>query len=233
LQNGIATLTLNLPSNCEVGDVLHFRAVVNDPTLIEAFENDFTLDIRPEALPHETTIHVDRPNKPPTDEAGDQRDVAAGISLPNLILINEPEWSTQTPPFDKYTALRIGVTDVSAAGNGDSTEAQDVYDFKINMDNLYLKSELKTGGDEIDMIRARWKYGLVLIGIALLHDDAQTKKRQNETEQADEEEAGETIENRVESLTRAIAPVLLPMISSLGALELEEALKATAGGEAT
>jgi len=134
LQNGIATLTLNLPSNCEVGDVLHFRAVVNDPTLIEAFENDFTLDIRPEALPHETTIHVDRPNKPPTDEAGDQRDVAAGISLPNLILINEPEWSTQTPPFDKYTALRIGVTDVSEAGNGDSTEAQDVYDFKINMD---------------------------------------------------------------------------------------------------
>jgi len=233
LQNGIATLTLSLPANCAVGDVLHFRAAVDDPTLIDAFENDFILDIAPEALPHEATPHVDRPIQSPTGEEGDKRETAAGISLPNIILINEADWLTQTPPFDKYIALRIGVSDVSAASNGDTTEAQDVYDFKINMDNLYLKSELKAGGDEVEMIRARWKYGLVLIGIALLHDDAQAKKRQSETEQAEEEETGETIENRVESLTRAIAPVLLPMISSLGALELEEALKATASGEVT
>ena len=233
LQNGIAMLTLNLPSNAQAGDVLHFRAVVNDPTLIDAFENDFILDIRPEALPQPATPSSHRPSKPPTEEEGNEREVTAGISLPNIILVAEGDWPNQTPPFDRYTALRIGVSDGPGGSNGDGAEAQDIYDFKINMDNLYLKSELKIGGDEIEMIRARWKYGLVLLGIALLHDDAQTKKRHSENEPNDEEETGETIESRVESLTRAIGPVLLPMISSLGALELEEALKASASGEAT
>jgi hypothetical protein len=235
LNNGIATLTLNLPGNCKVGDLLHFRAVVNDATLLDPFENDFILDIRAEALPGPGGPHT--PVKPPSSEEGEEREITAGISLPNIILVHEADWSSQTPPFDKYTALRIGVSDAPTSGNGDGSEAQDIYDFKINVDNLYLNSELKTGGDEVEMIRARWKYGLVLIGIALLHDDIQGKNRRTEGERTDEEENGEengeTIESRAESFTRAIAPVLLPMISSLGALELEEALNATTSAEVT
>jgi hypothetical protein len=231
LNNGIATLTMNLPHNCNVGDVLHFRAIVNDATLIEPFENDFILDIKSAALPHGGGMHV--PSEPPTHEEGEEREIPAGISLPNIILIHEADWNSQTPPFDKYTALRIGVSDAPASGDNDSAEAQDVYDFKINMDNLFLNSELKAAGDEVEMIRARWKYGLVLIGIALLHDDAQSKKRKHETETTDEDENGRTIESQVESLTRAIAPVLLPMISSLGALEMEEALNTASSGEVT
>lgn len=61
---------------------------------------------------------------------------------------------------------RIGITDVSSNGETETGtgETHDVYDFKINRDNLFLKSELKTGGDEVEMICARWKYGFVLIG---------------------------------------------------------------------
>jgi hypothetical protein len=231
LQNGIATLTLNLPPNCEVGDVLRFKAVVSDPALLDPFENNFTLDIEPEVIPHPG--RPPRPSEPPTNEEGEGREVPAGISLPNIVLVYEAEWGNQAPPFDKYTALRIGVSDVVGSGNGETSEARDVYDFKINMDNLFLKSELKVAGDEVDMIRARWKYGLVLMGIALLHDDLQAKKRKNEKELADEEESGENIEKRVDAFTRAIAPVLLPMISSLGALELENALQASASAETT
>ena len=40
------------------------------------------------------------------------------------------------------------------------------------------------------------------------------------------------VEARVERLTRALAPVILPMIDSLGALELEHVLAATSSGEA-
>ena len=40
------------------------------------------------------------------------------------------------------------------------------------------------------------------------------KKREKEDEENDEEFASETIEERVASFTRAVAPVLLPMISS-------------------
>ncbi|HEY1580521.1 MAG TPA: hypothetical protein VGF82_25955 [Terracidiphilus sp.] len=235
LQNGIATLTIQLPANCKVGDLLRFHAVVSDPTLLNAFTNTFTLDIKPEAVPH--TSDGGERHQPPTKEKGQEREVPTGINLPNIILVHEKDWESHTPPFDKYTALRIGISDVPTsgqveAGNG---ETQDVYDFLINMDNLFLKSELKSGGQEIEMIRARWKYGLVLVGLALLHDENQAKRTKTESEDGgqDEENGESVVEKRVERFTRAIAPILLPMINSLGALELEEAMAVTVSGEAT
>jgi len=51
------------------------------------------------------------------------------------------------------------------------------------------------------------------------------QKNEKTKRRADEEESGESIEKRVEAFSHAIAPVLLPMISSLGALELENALQ--------
>ncbi len=233
LQNGIATLALALPPNCRVDEILQFTATVTDPTLLNSFVNTFFLDIKDEAISHPGKPRERR--EPSTPEPDEQREIPAGISLPNIILVEEIQWLEQTPPFDKYTAMRTCVSDAPAGTNGDSADTQDVYDFKINMDNLFLKSELKIAGEEVDMIRARWKYGLVLIGIALLHEDAQLKKRCNGTQQIDggEEENGDTVEEQVESFTRAIAPVLLPMISSLGALELEEALAPSTSGEST
>ena len=234
LQNGLATLAVQLPANCKVGDLLRFQAVLTDPTRLDPFENTFCLDVKPEAVPHGGG--GGGRHKPPTKEEGDEREVPTGINLPNIVPIYEPDWPSQTPPFDKYTALRIGITDVPSNGEAETGngETHDVYDFKINMDNLFLKSELKTGGDEVEMIRARWKYGFVLIGLALLHDENQAKKTREETEDTNQdEENGDSIENRVERFTRAIAPVLLPIISSLGALELEEAMASVSSGEAT
>ena len=119
-------------------------------------------------------------------------------------------------------------------GGSNNGETHDVYDFKINMDNIFFKSELKSGGDEVELVRARWKYALVLIGLAILHDDAQTKKTsKNDDSPNGEDEKSESIDTRVANLTRALAPVLLPMIDSLGAMEAEGALAAAASGEAT
>lgn len=232
LQNGIATLTIQLPNNCKVGDLLAFQALVNDPTKLNPFENKFSIDVKAEAVPGGG--ESGERHKPPAAQKGEERESPTGINLPNIILVKEQDWLSQTPPFDKYTALRIGISDSpseqAATENGDS---HDVYDFKINMDNLFLKSELKVGGEEVEMIRARWKYGLVLIGLALLHDDNQSKKASGYDDTGSEEENGESIETQVERFTRAIAPVLLPMINSLGALELEEAMATVSSGEAT
>ncbi len=236
LQNGLATLSVRLPANCKVGDLLKFQAVVSDPTLLDPFENTFSLDVKPEAQPRGGP--GGERHQPPTKEKGEQREIPAGINLPNILLIYEKDWESQNPVFDKYTALRIGISDVLSNGESENNNAEshDVYDFMINMDNLFLKSELKAGGDEIEMIRARWKYGLVLVGLALLHDDNQSKRSTPESEEGvvADEENGESVEKRVERFTRAIAPVLLPMINSLGgALELEEAMAAVASGEET
>jgi len=233
LQNGVATLTVQLPANCKVGDLLRFQGVVTDPTLLHAFENTFTLDIKPEALSHGGG--PGERHKPPTQDAGEEREAPVGINLPNIILVQEKDWESQTPIFDKYTALRIGISDVPAGAENDNGngESHDIYDFLINMDNLFLKSELKVAGSEIEMIRARWKYGLVLIGLALLHDDTQSKHVDGADDGHQEDENADSIEKRVEHFTRAIAPILLPMINSLGALEIEEAVTTVASGEAT
>ncbi len=233
LQNGVATLTVHLPTNCQVGDLLRFEAVVSDPTIVEPFRNTFLLDVKP-AIAVQPGGGGDR-RKPPTEEKGEERELPAGIALPNIVPVYESGWANQTPPFDKYTALALGISDAPSENRaGEDGETHDVYDFKVNMDNLFLRSELKSGGDQVDLIRARWKYSLVLVGLALLHDDAQAKKAKKDGEvPSQDEEDGESIEVRVGNFTRALAPVLLPMIDSLGALEADAALAATTSGEAT
>lgn len=230
LQNGIATLTIQLPNNCKIGDLLTFRALVTDCTKLQPFENAFSIDVKSETIQGQGSRGTR--HQPPTEEEGAEREVPTGINLPHIVPIHELDWPSQTPPFDKYTALRVGISEEKEMGNGDS---HDVYDFKINMDNLFLKSELKAGTDEAEMICARWKYGLVLVGLALLHDDNQAKKTAlvEDRDARDDEENIDSLERRVDRFTRAIAPVLLPMINSLGALELEEAMSAVGNGEAT
>lgn len=76
LQSGVATLTLQLPANCKVGDVLRFQAVVTDPTLLDPFENTFVLNVHPEAMPHGGGDPHPR-QKPPAKEPGEQREIPA------------------------------------------------------------------------------------------------------------------------------------------------------------
>jgi hypothetical protein len=229
LHNGIATLTVRLPDNCAVGDQLRFRATVNDPTKVEPFVNLFEIDVKPVV---KISGGRGTPRKPPSGEKGNDREAPAGIALPNIIPIHEADWPTQNPPFEKYTALRLGVSDIDSTGSGSTGERHDVYDFKINMDNLFLKSELKSTHDDPDLIRARWKYGLVLVGLAILHDNAQ-RQSSTETREADEDETVQNIESKVEDFTKALAPVLLPMINSLGSLPSEPTVASATAGEAT
>ena len=94
------------------------------------------------------------------------------------------------------------------------------------MDNTFLKSELKSSKNDIELVHKRWQYALVLVGLALLHDNKRRNRNgdASSARQADgdgEEEVNETIDQRIEAMTTALAPVLLPMIESLGALDLE------------
>jgi len=82
------------------------------------------------------------------------------------------------------------------------------YDFYINADNIYLLTEIK-GRSKIDpkILEAQYKYGMVLIGMSIL----------NELEEKDEE----SVYSNICEVTKAISPVLLPMIATLGTLEEE------------
>ena len=112
-----------------------------------------------------------------------------------------------------------------------------VYDFYLNMDNNYLRSEMKPAGANAELLRNRFVYGNVLLGLALLLQEELDKKLRGDRRAAIEEEEEETaseqnIEDRVAQFTKAVAPVLLPLIESLGGFDLEETATADASGDA-
>lgn len=225
LQNGIASLNMALPSACKIGDELQIVSEVTDPSKIEPFNNVLLIKIK-EAL--ESKGGGGDRHKPPTDTEGPEREVPAGITMPNIVLINEQEWRNHSPAFNKYSALRIKNAGEPETKNGDS---RNIYDFYINVDNVYLKSEMKNSRMDTEIIRAQFKYGLVLLGLGLLQQDSQ-KKESDPSDDNEEENHEERIEQLVEKVSEAVAPIILPMITSLGSLELNEK-KFENAGEAT
>ncbi|MEJ7631212.1 MAG: hypothetical protein WKF28_01815 [Rubrobacteraceae bacterium] len=106
-----------------------------------------------------------------------------GVELPTVIKIYEsPEdgakgWEDMSPPFDKYSAMRVIH---AGSSNGDDNE-QDIYDFFVNADNIYLKSEMKPKNQDSEVVSARFVYGMVLLGLALLQEEKQTEKLTSNT----------------------------------------------------
>jgi hypothetical protein len=90
---------------------------------------------------------------------------------------------------------------------------EDGYDFFVNIDNIHLLTELKSANNfEIKAIEAKYKFGLVLLGIALL---------QNMQKEKEEDSEDENILDLIERTIQAISPIIIPMIDSLGSIELE------------
>jgi hypothetical protein len=223
LRNGIATLNLRLPPNCRPGDELRFVARVTDRTRIEPFDNSFSLSVKEAAKPSKRGKRATR--KPPGQEAGDDRETPSGIQLPRVVKVyrnpsdGQRGWDDMEPRFDKYTALRVvhaGTSEEYAEGEN----GRDIYDFFLNVDNVYLKTELKSSNTEANLLEARFLYGMVLLGLGLLHQETETEKDHSDFRRGDSN--GFDVTDKVEEFTRAAAPVLLPMIDHLGSLDLED-----------
>jgi len=237
LQNGIATLNLQLPPICRVGDTLRFMAKLTDRTQVDPFENVFVLNIKEAA--DVAKGKKGRRRRPPGGNAGDEREVPSGIQLPKIIKVHEnpPDgakaWDDMTPPFDEHSALRV-INAGSSDEEGENGNGKDIYDFYLNMDNIYLKTELKASKLDPEVTEARFVYGMVLLGLGLLHEEAQDKQpRPNSEGYGLDKSTGQVnIEDKVEGFTKAVAPVLLPMIDYLGDLDLDASTTAHVSGEA-
>ena len=220
LHNGIATLSVKLPDEVAVGAEYRFVACVTDPTQVSPFENIFRIKVK---KPVEPSGGGGTRKKPPSPSPGKDREVPSGIALPEIRKVYEKQWGDQSPPFDRFTALRI-----RDAGNAEADDAKTTYIFYVNMDNLYLQGESKQAGSEAEAVRNRFVYGNVLIGLGLLHQEELDKKTR--TDKAKESGEGgkldETdsvnIEDRVERVATALSPILLPMIESLGGADLQQ-----------
>lgn len=142
--------------------------------------------------------------KPPSsNKDGKTTTSSSFLDLPNLIEVHRDEWDTHK--FTKESVLKV-------------VDSGDVgYDFFINIDNIHLLTEKKAiTSITPKILEARYKYGMVLIGIALLNDNLIAA-----AEGSEENTETPNVYESIEYVTRVISPILLPMISSLGELQVE------------
>lgn len=200
--NGMATLTVALPKDSQIGDVLKCELSVWDETLLQPYKNSFERIIEGPASARPSNGGETR--KPPANGEG-ARSLPDAFAMPFVKEVYEAEWDNHK--FDKFSGVK-------AVDNG-----EDGFDFFVNMDNIFLLTELKRHKDPdgINLIKAQFKYGLVLIALSLI-----SHKKSLETNDGDSEFQRLPLEEYVRETTKGISPVLLPIIEVLGELELKE-----------
>lgn len=220
LQNGKATLSVRLPEDCCVGDVIVYESKVTDNTLLQPFINRFVVTV---GKPQQARPGSNKIGKPPTHEDGHEREVPTGFTMPEIHEVYEPKWGNRKSKFDQFSALEI-VQEAAAEVEELDIGSAAVYSFWINMDNMYLKTESKSSKTDPELLKARFMYGMVLLGMALIQADAKNEKPKADDDSGDEtgNNGALTLGERVFQTSAAVAPVLLPMIESLGALTEEQ-----------
>lgn len=218
LRDGFAHLNITLPPEAKPGDSLELAISVTDPTLVEPFVNRAVLRVRP------AHHHPPGPPRPPRrrpEEQGNGRTEKrpGGIALPEIEDVYKESWESRGMTED--SGARAVQVDETAAG-------QPVYKFYVNQDNRFLLAEIKGSRDVPEVLRARYRFALVLAGLGALRAvDASEDKERSDSEESPRLDA----EDAVRIVTDALAPVILPLIASLGALtphDLDEEAAGTA-----
>ncbi len=224
LFEGKVTLSLALPPEADVGDVVVYEAQVTDPSRLEPFVNCFALLVKAEREEPAT------PAKPPTPkpdkpgaETGKDAQQDTRLDVPNPSEIWEKDWGNQEPQFDKFTAMRIkrppGASDDSA-----------VFDYLINMNNVFIDQAIKEKPKRVQEIRDKYKFGMTMITLAVIRHDLEMRKREIETDDEDEKPKRPDVRATVAEVTSALAPFLLPLVDTLSRITgTVEHLSAIAG----
>jgi hypothetical protein len=146
---------------------------------------------RTQPFVHRIKLHIveERPSSD-RDHHDQPEDRSGSLSLPKIVEVKEEDWEAEG--FTAESGLTI-MRDVDAGLIA-----------KVNVDNRFLKASLiRAAAEDRDLQRKRFIYGLVLAGVSLWH------------EYKDRDEADDLIR----SSTKAMARILLPTITVLGALE--------------
>jgi len=186
--NGIGNLSLKLDSY-KIGETIKLKSIVKDiSNEINPFEDEFYIRIAKESKNNGRNGERKKPSK---EGVGKNKEIDS-LALPDILTVNKDDWEKYN--FDEKSALKVVANENS-------------YDFFLNMDNIYLLNELKhTKKDEINLVEARYKFGLVIIALSILNEDS-------ENENLDEE---------VSKISNKLAPVIIPLISSLGDLKIDD-----------
>jgi len=195
LWNGYANLSVKLPEWVNVKEQLKYDWKIFDEIVDDKFKGSFFVEVEEER--NKNSSGNNKAKKPSGTNKGNDTTNKSKLALPTISEISKEEWDQHE--MNSESALK-------AIDDGEGA-----YDFYLNIDNKYLLAEIKASKENIDIICGKYKYSMVLIGIALLNAD------KNKTT-SDENEDKETIYNTIEKITTAISPVILPIINELSSI---------------
>jgi len=197
LWKGIATLNMEIPPRYQIGDKVEVRLEVTDPSKIEPFSESFFIEINKQ---RESKGGTKGKRKETVKEGEGERKEPRGLSLPRIIEIRKEDW--QEFDFNEESVMHIFY------------DPEEGYTFNVNMHNKYLLTEIKgllTEDIETEIYNSQFKYGMVLLALSIL--------RMNEESEYDNDLP---IYNEIYKTCEGIAPVLIPLISYLSELEINE-----------
>jgi hypothetical protein len=215
LANGRANLSIDLPDGIKAGDVMELELTVKDPATGVEFVNKAKIAMLA-AMEPDDHPKKKKDKKPPSDKPGEQPDGQAGLDFPEVFWVKPeaPNWKTHFESLDDCLAI---VDDGEKDTNG---KWEPNYKFYLNEGNKSFQNELKFTKLPVPAVRKQFEIGVVLVGMAMIHDDKQRKLEKIKEPEAEKDE--DEVYKSAAQFTRAIAPVILPMIQSLGDLAEEE-----------
>lgn len=228
LHNGVANWSINLPEDdLNSGDELTVQCTVTDDVIASPFVSIAKLKVveksespgskpgRRQSRKGTGSTGAGGTGESPDDNQDEGEKTPGGIQMPVIVEVHENDDNWQRHGFDEKTACKVLEDAV-----GDEDDERSMYTFYVNVDNLFLKTDMKGAANDVAVMKAKFVYGNVLVGLALVHDH---RNRHNGSgRESDEAGVEETIEAVVERTTRAMGPFLVPMIDYLGALSADE-----------
>jgi len=214
LHNGFGNWSIEIPDDVAVGTKLTLECLVTDDVNPDGFTNILTLNVVQQC----SNGHGEGKRHNRTAGGGETGDEEPfGIQLPDIKRVREPEWHSEG--FDAFSSTKV-TADIDSEDGQDKT----VYTFVINVDNRYLKAEMKDSKTDASLVEAKFVYGNVLLGLALIRDYEERKRRRPEADKENEANGDVEIDiyEKIASTSRALAPFLVPMIDSLGALTSDD-----------
>ncbi|MCY4262049.1 MAG: hypothetical protein OXC97_01825, partial [Candidatus Dadabacteria bacterium] len=212
LHNGYGNWSIELPDNVNVGDRLSLKCCVSDDVNPDGFTNILTLTIVNQSGGGKGNGKR-RSRTAGGSETGDEEPF--GIKLPDIKRVRQEDWPTAN--FDEFSSTKV-IADTCLEDGEEKT----VHTFYVNIDNKYLKTEMKDAKSDISLIEAKFVYGNVLLGLALIRDNNERRTRSNSSHDESSVVQETDIYEQIKLTSRALAPFLVPMINSLGSLADED-----------
>lgn len=195
--NGIVTWNFVLPEGVLANETITIYVEITDPSRVEPFKASFSRRVRaPDADRGGSELGK---RKPPTVHGFGDRQLPSGLALPDIYAVRREQWSEHG--FDRESALKV-------------MRDRETTAFFVNVDNVYLASELRQRPESRSLAEAKFKYGLVLFGLAMLRADDE----QDEVKGASGDRPERDCDADIQRFSRALAPILLPMIDGLSDL---------------